>query len=65
MTLNLFDSPSGVESWQEQLGQGAVLLRGFAACLFVWWAVVAPGNHPHSIVKVFWVEFLCLQLQVP
>jgi hypothetical protein len=31
MTLNLFDSPSGVESWQERLGPGAVSLRSFAA----------------------------------
>jgi DNA oxidative demethylase len=31
MTLNLFDSPSGVESWQERLGPGAVVLRSFAA----------------------------------
>jgi alkylated DNA repair protein (DNA oxidative demethylase) len=31
MTLNLFDSPSGAESWQERLGPGAVMLRGFAA----------------------------------
>jgi DNA oxidative demethylase len=30
MTLNLFDSPSGVESRQEQLKPGAVVLRGLA-----------------------------------
>ncbi|MGH7232508.1 MAG: DNA oxidative demethylase AlkB [Nitrospiraceae bacterium] len=31
MTLNLFDSPSGVVSWQERLGPGAFVLRSFAA----------------------------------
>jgi alkylated DNA repair protein (DNA oxidative demethylase) len=31
MTLDLFDGPSVVESWQEQLGPSAVMLRGFAA----------------------------------
>lgn len=30
MTMNLFDSPNDVESRQEQLAPGAVVLRGFA-----------------------------------